>query len=1674
MRENPDHIAAPRRNAVLKALAVLLLASPWAAMAQNDADIPTRGKRFWAGYMRNGVGAQSLRVHIAGAGTATSGTVSIPLTGWSETFTVGANAVAVVNVPLSAEHGGSEVVENKGVLIETVDSVNVMISSSQSWTVDLTQVLPANAIGTSYRVDAYHGTPAFNELHKSQLLIVAAEDGTEVVITPSVNTMGGNPSGVPFTVQLNAGQSYQVRALASAGDLTGTVVQASQASGACRPFAVFGGSSCAMIPTNCSACDMVFTQLIPRTAWGTSFFVPPVHGVNTFTYRVLADQNGTTITIGGGNPITLNAGQSHQVNGQTTAVCIAASAPVSVTQMLEGTLCSGNGDPSMTVVWPASRLSRSAVFQAQNGAQINAHSVSIVAPAAAVGTITLNGNPVAANLFQPFAGCSGRVHARVPLGAGTHRLSSSVGFQAYMYGLGSGESYASAVHDLRSTPVQQDSVVCGAGSITLNAPEPWLNTQWTLGGAPNTVVGTGNSITVSPTSSTTYVVSGLQPVSGCPRSFTFNVGLPLTIPTYVTANAASSATVCQYAQVQLGLDPPPDPDWFTIQWSPVSSLNDPTVANPVATPTSTTWYSVQITSPAGCGDMTDSVLVNVEPGQVADLSTTASPSTICLGDSVQLTSRALRVAMHERFNGPPGTLWTAIQGGSVSAACGSVDGTALYFNGNGQRWAQTVAFNTTAGGRVRFHLKIANGTGAPCDDADPGEDVVLEYSTNNGISWTLMATFPENAYPVFTAVDLVLPGAAQAANTMLRVRQIAHSGAGHDNWALDEFMVLRVDNTYLAYQWQPGTVANASAANTMGYPTGSGWYTLLGTDPQAGCVYRDSVFVQVDPAFSLSVTPDTTLCAAAGVQLQAVPSFVTPITWSWSPNNGTLSASNTATPVATPQQTTTYAVLATTENGCTASGAVTVTVGQLLDLQVGATSTTLCQGQSTTLNALAVGAPGLQFNWTNGASLSSSTTANPVATPQQTTTYTCTVTDPASGCSLQGSVTITVSTGYTANAGADLTLCTTLGHQLGVQHNVPNATFAWSPAANLNAANIQSPTILVDASATYTVTITDANGCSVSDQVVITRAFSGLPATQSASACMGSGLTITAPQAGVSYLWSTGAQTPSITPPASGAYTLTITDAQGCTGTTTFNVTLFPLPTVSLGPDQSICDAGPVTLNAGNPGSSYAWSTGASTQSIAVSSSGNYGVTVTSANGCAASGSVNVQFNTPPMDVLQDVSACISDPPVLNAGNPGAAYQWSTGATTQTIQAQASGTYTVQVTTPQGCTGTFNAVVFLAPLVFVDLGSDIALCQGETTLLDAGNPGATHVWNTGVTAQAIVVSTTGTYSVTVDNGFCTAQDEVSVTVHPTPVNTLQNATTCIGDTVVLDAGNPGSTFAWSTGGSAQTLQTVQPGVYSVLITNAAGCQATYSATVQTVAPPVVDLGMDTVLCAGSSLMLDAGNPGATYLWSTGATTRTLAISANGTYSVVVDNGYCQRRDSLTALFNPSPSRMAQRKVFTCLDEEPRRVTLDAGNPGARYVWSTGSRQQTTIATAYGWYFVDITNVYDCDLRDSVLVSEYCPSTIYVPNTFTPNGDGVNDVFIPVGKNIATMELTIFDRWGRLVFQSLDPTVGWDGTVQGSPAETEVYLWQLRYRFFEDEHGKIGFEQQRQGHVQVLR
>ncbi|HXH18806.1 MAG TPA: hypothetical protein VNJ07_06950, partial [Chitinophagales bacterium] len=246
------------------------------------------------------------------------------------------------------------------------------------------------------------------------------------------------------------------------------------------------------------------------------------------------------------------------------------------------------------------------------------------------------------------------------------------------------------------------------------------------------------------------------------------------------------------------------------------------------------------------------------------------------------------------------------------------------------------------------------------------------------------------------------------------------------------------------------------------------------------------------------------------------------------------------------------------------------------------------------------------------------------------------------------------------------------------------------------------------------------------------------------------------------------------------------------------------------------------------------------------------------------------------------------NPVTLSTDGGLAAYQWSTGETTESITVTQSGTYTVTVTDGSGSTYSSEpaTVSVNAATVSVNNGNDPSICSGQSATLDAGSA-SSYAWSTGATSPSITVNTPGTYSVTITNASgCTAADAAVVSAAPGPVVSVNDASFCAGGSTVLDAGNAGAYYLWSTGASSRTITVSNAGNYSVTVTDGSGCSASDAAVITVYPLPAVNIP-DVTVCAGSSAMLDAGNPGAVYAWSTGATSQTISVSQSGTYSLTV-------------------------------------------------------------------------------------------------------------------------------------------------------------------------------------------
>jgi len=650
----------------------------------------------------------------------------------------------------------------------------------------------------------------------------------------------------------------------------------------------------------------------------------------------------------------------------------------------------------------------------------------------------------------------------------------------------------------------------------------------------------------------------------------------------------------------------------------------------------------------------------------------------------------------------------------------------------------------------------------------------------------------------------------------------------------------------------------------------------------------------------IQITGPTTLCSGTA-ELSAPPGF-TQYTWS----NGA------STPTITATDTGTYTVTVTDANGC--RGTATQNVGPSVPApspQING-PTILCSGAAE----LTATAGFAQYAWSNGTSTSTITATAPGA-------YAVTVTD-ANGC--RGTATQNVSPSVPAPSPqitGPIALCSGAAE---LTATTGFSQYAWSSGQN-------TPTINATQSGAYTVTVTDANGCT---GTAVQNVGSNVPApspqiTGPINLCSGSA-ELAAPPGLAQYAWSTGASTPTITTTDTGAYTVTVTDANGCRGTATQNVgPSVPAPAPQITGPTTLC-SGTAELSAPPGFTQYAWSTGAGTSTITATAPGTYVITVTDANGCRGVDSVVLNDNVViTATAVGTPGSCIAPASLSGASNlPAAVFLWGgPGGFQSTLPSPtpgAPGVYTLLATDPAGgCTATAQVTVSTdttAPTLALS-GADLNCTSTQVALSAVAGPATVaYAWSGPANFQsadpAPVATLPGVYAVTVTdpaNG-CTAAGQVTVgmdTIAPV-VNATGATIGCNNPLVYLQgtSDRPGSTFAWTyPDGQTILLQnppTIVPGVYTLTITGPNGCTATDTAEVYS-APQsaTVSITGTPLLCPGESTLLTATPGFDNYLWSTGQSGSAVGPVGPGAYAVTatLSNG-CSGTAAFVVTEAPAP------------------------------------------------------------------------------------------------------------------------------------------------------------------------
>lgn len=422
------------------------------------------------------------------------------------------------------------------------------------------------------------------------------------------------------------------------------------------------------------------------------------------------------------------------------------------------------------------------------------------------------------------------------------------------------------------------------------------------------------------------------------------------------------------------------------------------------------------------------------------------------------------------------------------------------------------------------------------------------------------------------------------------------------------------------------------------------------------------------------------------------------------------------------------------------------------------------------------------------------------------------------------------------------------------------------------------------------------------------------------------------------------------------------------------------LPQINWGASISFCQGNSFTLSAANPNSTYLWSTGATTSSLNIGSSGIYWVVVTNPCG-SASDTIEVIVDQPlVVNLGYNRSFCSSTPEVLSVPyEPHTFYQWNTGATGNQISVTQSGTYYLSAT--NAC-GTYSDTVTLtaeAPAVF-SLGADVVKCTpGATTFSLPSNLQGTILWSDGSSGNSLSASASGTYWATLTNACGSFGDTVNLT-YLLPGSFFLNPTVylCTGGSLTINSPMGSSGHLWSTGSVAPSIQVTQPGAYWLRLSTTCG-QVYDTVQVVNTGMATVALGADTVLCSNGSLVLDAGNPGSVFQWSTGRSGRQLSVSQSGSYWVGVDNGCGFVYDTIQVNLQPIPAPAIADSIYLCGNGTSQSVNAGLWGGNASFLWSDGFTGRIHPGFSAGSHWVKVKNTCDTVRKDFHVIGQTAPN-----------------------------------------------------------------------------------------------
>lgn len=1138
-----------------------------------------------------------------------------------------------------------------------------------------------------------------------------------------------------------------------------------------------------------------------------------------------------------------------------------------------------------------------------------------------------------------------------------------------------------------SAPVvaSNDTTICtGSANLTASGGSSYT---WSTGGS---TIGTTQSISVSPITTTTYTVTS----PGCSGNST----------DYVTVNVSSSnitintnnATICPGDSVSLIAS-----GASSYSWSPSTGLNSTTGNTVIASPNISTSYTVT-GNPGSCSSIQ---IVNITVNNTLTVTASPTTSTICNGENTTFTALGAT-----SYTWSPGTNLSSTSGSSV-VANPSVN-TQYTVTGNTGNCSDTAIVSIIVNNSPVVSVTPASSTICPNEPVNINASGGTSYSwfpatglnTNTGSSVTATV----NSATIYTVIGFDNNCSDTAFANINLNTPITLSVSPTNAAVCPGESVLLTATGATTYSWFPPVdLDNSNTSSVTSSPTNTITYTIIGASGL--CTDTTTITVNVVNSLNIQVTPSTdSVCAGASTTLMASGAS----SFSWFPSTG-ISSTTTPSVTAAPLNTTQYTVIGTS-GGCSDTTTVEITVLNLPQVQVNPTQTFICPGSTT--NLFASGAT--SYTWSPVSGLDNSNLPGANATPAATTFYT--VTGTKNGCSDTAIAEVVVTNNLTISVSpATATICP--GGSASITANGA-ATYSWFPSATLNSS--ASSTVVSSPTNTTTYTVIGLTGTCADTAFATITVSNNITITASASpdsVCFGETSVINlngatnytwTPQTGTTVLNASSFAT---NPSTSTIYTI-IGSSGTCSDTVLQNVFIKTSPVITVNPANiTICPGSSILLNASGA-NTYSWfpSTGLSGtngNNIAASPSQTTIYTVYGeSNGCADTTTSTINVTVIPNLTVGASNSIICEGESTNLTASGfTTYNWfpavdsyNNDSSQVIVSPNNSTTYTVSGSIG-GCSVSKSILITVNPVPAINISAPTdSLCYGDTATLTAS--GATnYFWyplnmfnaNTGSTVQAHPLSSILFTCVGMQQG-CSDTVTVKVNVkNPVVITALPDTAVCPGGSVTLTASG-GTSYSWSNTQTTNqiTVSPINETYYYVYGYNGS-CSNVDSALVDLLPLPRANFEFANNPVSSynqSAVIVDLSTGANSYIYLSGDTINdSLYIAPNPTIQYYTENG-----DTFAV-------KQIVYNEFGCMDSVEREFI---------------------IKPDFG---------------------------IYIPNAFTPDGLGFNEKFGAKGFGIIEYSLFIYDRWGNLLFKTNDINVGWDGKVGNKLQGHDIYVWKIIYK-----------------------